>query len=161
MTVETGIEVDDHIDKNANGRRLGAYKTAAARTGCTVEEWMNRRSAGQRWCFRCRNWKIGQLFSVDRSRLGGLASSCKECTSDASTASRYGMSLAELHAFRDAHNHECAICYSSEIVYIDHDHKTGQPRGLLCPSCNSAIGQLAESPDRFAAALAYLEKHRG
>lgn len=34
-------------------------------------------------------------------------------------------------------------------------------RGLLCPSCNSAIGLLGEDPKRFAAAVAYLEKHRG
>lgn len=71
------------------------------------------------------------------------------------------MSPNELKVFRDAHKHECGICGASEIVYVDHDHATGRPRGLLCPSCNSAIGLLGEDPKRFAAAVAYLEKHRG
>jgi hypothetical protein len=161
MAENTSIEWCDHIDRNATGRKLGAYKTAAGRTGSTVEEWMQQRANGNLWCFRCRSWKTGDLFSVDKSRRGGKSSSCKECTSDASTASRYGMSLSELNEFRNTHRHECGICAATEIVYIDHDHQTGRPRGLLCPSCNSAIGLLAENPERFAAALAYLEKHRG
>lgn len=161
MSANTKIEWADHIDRNATGRKLGAYKTAALRTGCTVEEWMQHRSDGKLWCFRCRSWKAFDLFTIDKSRRGGKSSSCKECMSDASTASRYGMSLSELHDFRNAHRHECSICAATEIVYIDHDHQTGKPRGLLCPSCNSAIGLLGESPERFAAALAYLEKHRG
>jgi hypothetical protein len=69
------------------------------------------------------------------------------------------MSLERLRAFRDQHGHACGICGATEIVYVDHDHTTGRPRGLLCPSCNSAIGLLGESPERFAAAIAYLEKH--
>lgn len=157
----TKIEWADHIDRAATGRKLGAYKVAAARTGCSLDEWMQRRSAGNLWCFRCRSWKSGSLFSVDKSRRGGRSSSCKECTSDASTASRYGMSVEELHAFRESHGHACGICAATEIIYIDHDHTTGRPRGLLCPSCNSAIGLLAEKPERFAAALSYLEKNRG
>lgn len=161
MAENSKIEWTDHIDPNATGRVLGAYKVAARRTGCSLEEWISRRATGQRHCFRCRTWKLGALFSVDRSRRGGLASSCKECTSDASTASRYGMSPNELKVFRDAHKHECGICGAREIVYVDHDHATGRPRGLLCPSCNSAIGLLGEDPKRFAAAVAYLEKHRG
>lgn len=161
MAENSKIEWTDHTNPNATGRVLGAYKVAARRTGCTLEDWIGRRAAVQRHCFRCRTWKAVDLFSVDRSRRGGKASSCKECTSDASTASRYGMSVAELQAFRDAHKHECGICGASEIVYVDHDHATGRPRGLLCPSCNSAIGLLGEDPKRFAAAVAYLEKHRG
>lgn len=161
MSENSKIEWTDHIDPNATGRRLGAYKTAARRTGCSLDEWIRQRAAGMKWCFRCRGWKSALLFSVDRRRGGGRSSSCKSCTSDASTASRYGMSIEELQAFRLAHGNACGICSASDIVYVDHDHKTGRPRGLLCPSCNSAIGLLDESPARFSAALAYLEKHRG
>ncbi len=161
MSENSKIEWTDHIDANATGRQLGAYKTAARRTGCSLKEWIARRSAGQKWCFRCRCWKDGASFSVDKSRVGGRSSSCKECTSDASTASRYGLSISELKAFRACHGHVCGICAASAILYVDHDHVTGKLRGLLCPSCNSAIGLLGEDPSRFAAAVSYLEKHRG
>ncbi len=161
MAENTAIEWADHINPNPTGRLLGAYKSAATKTGCTVEEWISQRRAGAKWCFRCKGWKAGTEFSVDRSRRGGLTSSCKPCTSDASTASRYGLSLAELTKFRAMHEHKCGICSATDLLYIDHDHRTGHPRGLLCPSCNSAIGLLGESPERFAAAVAYLDKHRG
>lgn len=147
---------------DATGRQLGAYKTAAARTGCTVTEWLAHRSAGRRWCFRCKGWKEKRLFSLDKSRSGGTASTCKPCTSDASTASRYGLRLDDLNAMRAEHNGACAICARQTVnLYVDHDHATGKVRGLLCPCCNTAIGQLNEDPVLFAAALAYLEKHRG
>lgn len=157
----TKIEWAHHIDPHATGRVLGAYKTAAQRTGCSVAEWIQERLAGRLWCFRCRCWKTQSLFTVDKSRRGGKSSTCKACTSDASTASRYGMNLEALHAFRSEHGHRCAICASTHKVVVDHNHATGKPRGLLCPNCNSAIGKLKESPTLFAAALRYLEKHNG
>jgi len=161
MAENSKIEWADHIDRNATGRTLGAYKTAAQRTGCSLEEWMDQRTRGNRWCFRCRSWKARDLFSLDKSRRAGRSCSCKECTSDASTASRYGMSPQQLKDFRDAHSHRCGICSATKILYVDHNHETGVLRGLLCPSCNSAIGLLGESKERFAAAVAYLEKHNG
>jgi len=71
------------------------------------------------------------------------------------------MSPQQLKDFRDAHSHRCGICSATKILYVDHNHETGVLRGLLCPSCNSAIGLLGESKERFAAAVAYLEKHNG
>lgn len=56
----------------------------------------------------------------------------------------------------------CAICgreksVSGRRLSIDHCHMTLAVRGLLCTWCNQAIGQLQESPELFAKALAYLE----
>lgn len=150
-----------HIDMNATWRLMGAYKTAAKRTGCTVDDWMKHRAAGRLWCFRCRSWKMHSVFTVDRSRRGGKASCCKACMSEASTASRYGMNVDELRAFRKEYGNRCGICETTKRTVIDHDHSTGKLRGLLCPNCNSAIGKLKESPLLFAAAQAYLEKNRG
>lgn len=161
MAEQSSIEWTDHIDLNATGRRLSAYKSAAKKTGCGVDEWMQRRAAGEKWCFQCRAWKPGFGFAVDRSRRGGRTSRCRPCVSTASTASRYGMTVEGLAAFRATHGDRCGICAAREALYVDHDHRTGAVRGLLCPKCNSAIGLLDESPERFAAALAYLEKHRG
>jgi hypothetical protein len=157
----TFIEWTDHINPNATGRLLGSYKSAAKKTGCSLEQWMSSRRAGNKWCFRCKTWRSVSMFSLDRSRRGGLTSSCKPCASDASTASRYGISIAKLLEFRESHLNKCGICSDSLILYVDHNHKTGKLRGLLCPSCNSAIGLLGENPSLFAAAVSYLEQHNG
>ncbi len=80
----------------------------------------------------------------------------------------YGLSLAEYNAMSERQGHKCAICGQPEGMTIrgkvvrlavDHDHSTGAIRGLLCSTCNTAIGLLKESPDLFAKALQYLSKH--
>lgn len=54
----------------------------------------------------------------------------------------------------------CAICgrapYGVRGLVVDHNHLTGEVRGLLCQPCNSAIGQLQDSPVLLAKAAAYL-----
>ena len=40
---------------------------------------------------------------------------------------------------------------------MDHDHETGEVRGLLCANCNLAIGLLEDSPSRILAAAAYVK----
>ena len=58
-------------------------------------------------------------------------------------------------------DHRCAICntHQSELVHAlaqDHDHTTGELRGLLCGFCNRAIGNLKENPVTIASALDYV-----
>lgn len=54
----------------------------------------------------------------------------------------------------------CAICVDPlpERFHIDHNHKTGKVRGLLCSSCNLRL-TIVEDADRLARAIAYLAKH--
>lgn len=56
----------------------------------------------------------------------------------------------------------CAICAkpcsTGRALALDHDHETGQFRGLLCAHCNMAIGQLQDSVEILRSALAYLVK---
>lgn len=60
----------------------------------------------------------------------------------------------------------CAICFSEHgdkdksRLFLDHDHKTGQVRGLLCNRCNSSLGYMNDSPWRLRRAADYLEKAR-
>ncbi len=58
----------------------------------------------------------------------------------------------------------CAICKGPEpregyALAVDHDHATGEVRGILCSHCNRAVGWLADQPERVRAAAVYLE-HR-
>ena len=55
----------------------------------------------------------------------------------------------------------CAICGTHECstgksLAVDHDHKTGKVRGLLCANCNTAIGKLNDDEDTILRAADYL-----
>jgi hypothetical protein len=75
---------------------------------------------------------------------------------------RYGITPEQYEQmFRDQ-NGVCAICSEpplKERLCVDHDHKTGAVRELLCKDCNVAIARFRENPDSLAAAINYLNKH--
>lgn len=55
----------------------------------------------------------------------------------------------------------CAICKHASMdgtrLTVDHDHDTGQVRGLLCRSCNRALGLFRDKVENLAAATTYLK----
>ena len=73
---------------------------------------------------------------------------------------RYGISPEDVESLRIKQDNKCAICsreFSPEWpYYIDHDHSSSWVRGLLCRSCNFAIGLLQESADIIEAAARYI-----
>jgi hypothetical protein len=78
----------------------------------------------------------------------------------------YRLSSEAYEALRQAQGGLCAICLLAPVgihkrpgLYVDHDHRTGAVRGLLCHSCNSAIAFMSDSVERLAAAIGYLAKH--
>jgi hypothetical protein len=51
----------------------------------------------------------------------------------------------------------CAICLIRKPQYVDHCHATGKVRGLLCPSCNTALGFFKDSARIVERAKQYLQ----
>ena len=88
---------------------------------------------------------------------------------DGKLRGRVGIGLAAYHELFTVQGGVCAICGRPEtakstngglrrFLTVDHDHATGEIRGLLCSACNTGIGQLGDDPDRLHAAIAYLER---
>lgn len=72
---------------------------------------------------------------------------------------RYQLSVEIFQALWIAQSGLCAICQrnlAEEKYHIDHDHCTGQVRGLLCVACNTGLGLFQDSPDRIERAASYL-----
>lgn len=78
---------------------------------------------------------------------------------------RYGITREWYDAMLAAQGGGCAICETKEPGHgrryfsVDHDHKTKEPRALLCGGCNILIGFAKEDHARLMAAAEYVWKH--
>lgn len=73
---------------------------------------------------------------------------------------KYGISQADYDAMLEAQGGGCGICGDAPpddvAFHVDHDHRTGEVRGLLCVNCNNGLGQFRESKGRLAGAAEYV-----
>lgn len=82
---------------------------------------------------------------------------------------RYGITLEDYEALWLAQGGKCANpgCDNAyplwgtgdrnEILCVDHDHATGQVRGLLCSGCNKTLGYMQDDPGCLTGLISYLE----
>jgi hypothetical protein len=90
---------------------------------------------------------------------------------------RYGIALEALKELFDRQLMACAICRKHwrecvpakrvrheesflQYLCVDHDHRSGRVRGLLCNACNTAIGLFEEDIERLKTAIAYVESQQ-
>lgn len=129
-------------------------------------------------CCSCSKEKSTSEFSPDKSKKDGLASLCKECrrTRYSTRYSRtyrskrlqdlYGITASDYDRLLSDQNGTCAICCSKETgrndtwFCVDHDHSTGEVRGLLCNNCNRALGLFNDNETTIQLAANYVRTHR-
>lgn len=100
-------------------------------------------------CNHCRN-------HLRRDRLQTRASQLRK---------RFGIGLEEYEAMLHKQGGSCAICggppvYGKGYLSVDHDHRTGKIRGLLCDSCNTGLGKFKDDDRLVAHALIYLRQYK-
>lgn len=71
---------------------------------------------------------------------------------------RYRLTVDEYEDLRRRQDDRCAGCGFNGKLVVDHDHSTGDIRGLLCMSCNLAVGQLRSNIVHLESLIAYLNK---
>ncbi len=74
----------------------------------------------------------------------------------------YGITADQVDHIRDEQDNRCAICRETleghSNCRIDHNHKTGKVRGLLCNACNLMLGMVKENPMILRYAINYLSR---
>ena len=72
----------------------------------------------------------------------------KEARKNSLLKVRYGITLEQYNDLYQRQNAVCAVCHkpnsNGKPLFVDHNHTTGQVRGLLCSTCNTALGMLQE-----------------
>ena len=74
---------------------------------------------------------------------------------------KYGITYDDYMTLKREQNNECLICKINEneltkILNVDHCHKTGKVRGLLCSNCNRALGYFKDNINNLKGAIKYL-----
>ncbi len=125
-------------------------------------------------CVRCKQEKPLTEFYKLRTGKWGLDPRCRECKAkgeavrqrskwhkirEAEVERLYGLSPDAYEALYQEQGKACAICgmpSPKNPLHVDHDHATGQVRGLLCSRCNTLIGHAQEKTAVLERAAAYL-----
>jgi Recombination endonuclease VII len=116
---------------------------------------------GHKFCRSCGEVKPHSEWHRNATASDGLSTSCKTCRAAKGRVGhlkrQYGMTEAELDVMVAAQRGICCICLDAPAEHVDHCHETGRVRGVLCFSCNAALGQFKDRPDVIRRAATYVE----
>jgi hypothetical protein len=113
-------------------------------------------------CTRCKKEKpaTAEAFPLHNKKRNGLDSWCRECRATYRSENCRGKHRAVIsdEALKDikASIKQCVICGTEGVLVVDHDHTTGQVRGVLCNHCNRGLGHFRDDPTLLEFAAQYL-----
>lgn len=83
---------------------------------------------------------------------------CKQCTDSNYPyyMNTYGLSYDQIINMPTS----CEICGSETLLHVDHDHSTGEYRGILCHQCNTGLGLFKDSESALKKAIKYLKTNK-
>lgn len=111
----------------------------------------------QYWCKGCINQRQRELrISQPKKEWARRMRSHFKLT--------YGISLEDYEAMLAAQGNKCKICGGQQtagrrkMLYVDHSHKTGRVRGLLCHHCNLILAHARDTVEILRKAITYLQE---
>ena len=171
---------------NRRGANMGIFDTISRTGSLLIGEFKKK----TRTCIKCGETKELEEFYNSRREQDNFkerrTTECKKCSREA-RAGHYHKNkeyLLDYHRFRNygltredydkmlaSQDGTCAICNkknemkkSKKDAYqlsVDHNHDTGEIRGLLCMNCNFGIGNFKDSIEILKEAIKYLERPNG
>lgn len=70
---------------------------------------------------------------------------------------KYKISVDKRDTLKDKQGGVCAICAQpGKSLCVDHNHTTGEVRGLLCSNCNTGLGLFGDNVQHLTQAIEYL-----
>lgn len=124
-------------------------------------------------CRTCGEFKPPQDFPLIRHKrsYAGYQSytNCNDCERERKERSHlirsYGITLEEYQSMAKAQDNKCYLCGEPPSdkfgkLVVDHCHKTGEVRKLLCRMCNIHLSKIEACPDYFDRVISYLKPNK-
>jgi hypothetical protein len=133
-----------------------------------------------KWCGKCKCFLPLSEFSKNSAKKDGLQERCTPCRKFHSNKTKhlrkrptkeqkrkyllasYKLDFSTFEKMILEQNNVCAICKTDKwdrpSPSIDHCHKTGTVRGLLCNNCNRALGMFKDDLEILKNAVKYIER---
>lgn len=149
------------------------YQEVRRRNNGAIPRRLKIRNDGFVWCKRCEDYLHPEKFNKVSNKNRGFSpgnhhpysSYCSVCQKIYNRSRRlqllYGLDLEDYEKILKFQNNVCYICQRNDFRYslaVDHNHNTGEVRGLLCKGCNrDLLGALHDNIDALKRAIDYLE----
>lgn len=128
--------------------KLDTEKYCSNKQACISKNRKNKRSI--------INGKISK-----RKPVKSFFSKANDKSRDRNYFNSYGITLEDYEKKYLEQEGKCEVCKNPQpTLFVDHNHKTGKIRGLLCPSCNAGLGCFKDSTKIMQNAVIYLHKYR-
>ena len=121
---------------------------------------------GLQWtCKPCakKYYRIHKIKILENCKKCKGTESAKLKTRNTDLKRNFGITLEQYDEMLENQNGVCAICgginFDGRRLAVDHNHKTGKIRDLLCMNCNHFIGQAKENIIVLQSAINYLKRH--
>jgi hypothetical protein len=126
----------------------------------------------QKRCPDCGELKPLTEFPRNKNSKDGRHTYCKPChnargretkdrlyggTRHYHLKHRYGIGADDVDAMVRAQGRICPVCGRPDPQHVDHDHESGEVRGILCFTCNVGLGNFGDDVERLRNAADYLE----
>lgn len=130
-------------------------------------------------CIKCKKAKTA--FHKDKHSSDGFRNICKDCAKEQSKKyyqesedyrnrirngglkNRFGITNEDYFEYLKLQCNRCAICKTpaeeNKYLHVDHDHITGEIRGLLCKQCNHGLGNFRDNKKYLRYAIEYLDRN--
>jgi len=129
---------------------------------CSKKNSQRRHKEGkpQRWSKE----NADRVNELNRAKYQSLTQDEKRIRNRKQQLALYGLTLEDYNLRLSKQNGVCAICGKEEaisskgVLSVDHDHKSGKVRGLLCDTCNRGLGHFFDNTEYLTNAILYLQQ---